>query len=232
MGSMQGSRIPDRARNRNVSRRNALRTLRRRDTVGLLLLGKCESGKTSLVKRWVNGTFNGEYEATIEDFYTKTYRHMGQCVNVGIIDLSGSWDFPAMMDLYLSRVDSVMLVYDTGNLSSISNLTHLYNRLLKVRGENNEVLVSIVGTKVDVTDDRLIEENSVALNEFLKTMNNSWKQITTSAKLNLNINEAFENALNEVVAYMMPNEDTIKRLDKLMKKSEKKEGCLNCCPVQ
>ena len=157
---------------------------------------------------------------------------MGQCVNVGIIDLSGSWDFPAMIDLYLSRVDSVMLVYDTGNLSSISNLSHLYNRLLKVRGENNEVLVSIVGTKVDSTDDRLIEENNVALNEFLKTMNNSWKQITTSAKLNLNINEAFENALNEVVAYMIPNEDTIKRLDKLMKKSEKKEGCLNCCPVQ
>jgi len=113
-----------RARMRNKkSRRNALRTLRRRDTVGLLLLGKCEAGKSALLHRWMKGHFSEQYKPTVEDFHVKPYKHMGQCVNVGVIDMTGSWDFPAMMDLYLSRIDSVVFVYDIGSTDAVTDLT-------------------------------------------------------------------------------------------------------------
>ena len=214
---MQGSRALGR---KNISRRNALRTLRKRDTIGLLLLGKSEVGKTSLVKRWLNDTFAEIYEPSVEDFHVKAYRYMGQCVNVGLIDMTGSWDFPAMMDLYLNRVDSIMFIYDVGNESSVAELSNLYGRMLKIRGENNDVFVTIVGTKIDKYQDLCNGYENNAVDDFIKNADNC-RHILTSARLNLNVTEAFENALNDLVANMVPNEDAIRRLGKLMKENEK-----------
>lgn len=228
---MQTGRQPP-ARRRNKSRRNALRTLRRRDTIGVLLLGKCEVGKTQLVRRWLKGSFNDNYNPTIEDFHVKSYRHMGQCVNVGVIDMTGSWDFSAMMDLYLNRVDTVMFVYDVNNESSIRELDFLYERLVKVRGENHDMLLTVVGTKLDKRQDCGPDNKDEPVHDFVEKLGDNCKHIQTSSKLNLNVKEAFENSLNELIATMIPNEDTIKRLGKLMKKNEKSGSCSNFCFVQ
>ena len=199
------------------SRRNALRTLRRRDTVGLLLLGKCEAGKSALLHRWIKGHFVDQYKPTVEDFHVKSYKHMGQCVNVGVIDMTGSWDFPAMMDLYLSKIDSVMFVYDIGSSNSVTELRNLHERLVKIRGERNDVLITIVGTKMDQNIELNVDYRNDDIDKFLRQINVSdQKHFMTSAKMNLNVNEAFGGALNEFIENMMPNEDAIKRLGKLI----------------
>ena len=224
---MQGNRaLP--LRRKNISRRNALRTLRRRDTVGLMLVGQCEVGKSALVQRWMKDTFSDTYEPTIEDFHVKNYRYMGQSVNVGLIDMTGSWDFSAMMDLYLNRIDSIMFLYDVSNESSVKELSNLYQRLIKVRGENSNILVTVVGTKIDKQQDLCNDYKNSAVDEFVKSIDNC-KHVLTSARLNVNVTDAFENSLNEIVANMIPNEDAIKRLGKLMKKNEKSTSCLKWC---
>ena len=217
-----------RARSRNKSRRNALRTLRRRDTVGLLLFGSCEAGKSALANRWIRSLFTEHYKPTVEDFHVKPYRHMGQCVNVGIIDMSGSWDFAAMIDLYLSRIDSVLFVYDIGaeTSSTIHDLKTLHERLIKVRGEHYEVLLTVVGTKMDRNQD-LDNYRNTEMSNFLRTIDiPDERHVLTSAKLDLNVTEAFENALNEVIENMIPNEDSIKRWGKLIKNNENKSSWL------
>jgi small GTP-binding protein domain len=225
-----------RARMRNKkSRRNALRTLRRRDTVGLLLLGKCEAGKSALLHRWMKGHFSEQYKPTVEDFHVKPYKHMGQCVNVGVIDMTGSWDFPAMMDLYLSRIDSVMFVYDIGSTDAVTDLRQLHERLVKVRGERSNVVLSVVGTKIDRHQDHYDDYRNDEIDKFLRSIDLSeQKHIMTSAKLNLNVSEAFESALNEVIENMIPNEDAIKRLGKLMKKDKTNNWLIQkfcCCRI-
>ena len=218
-----------RRRNNVNSRRNALRTLRKRDSVGLLLVGRCETGKSSLVNRWIRGNYNDHYLPTVEEFNLKSYGYMGQSVNVGVIDMSGSWDFPAMLDLYLSKIDSIMFVYDVNNEVSISEMTLFYQRLLKIRGENHEVFMSVVGTKVDKQQQYDDGIKNDAVERFIKDIGGNAKHTVTSAKLNLNVVEAFEIALNDVVANMTPNEDAIKRLGKLMKRNEKHKFCSTCC---
>ena len=217
------------------SRRNALRTIRRRNTVGLLLLGECKAGKSALLHRWMKGNFIDEYKPTVEDFHVKSYKHMGQCVNVGVIDMTGSWDFPAMMDLYLSKIDSVMFVYDIGSSDAVTELRNLHERLVKVRGERNEVLLTVVGTKIDKHQDHYDDYRNDDIDKFLRQINVSdQKHFMTSAKLNLNVNEAFESALNEVIENMMPNEDAIKRLGKLIEKDKTNHWLIQkfcCCRI-
>ena len=219
------------ARRDSKSRRNALRTLRRRDTVGILMLGACKVGKSALISRWSKHHFFEQYEPTIEEFHVKNYRHLEQRVSVGIIDMTGSWDFPAMIDLYLTRVDSVMFVYDIGCSKSIKNLHFLYERLIKVRGENHELSLSVVGTKIDKYKDVGDDFQNTEIHDFLKRVGCIDKHVLTSAKLDINVNEAFENALNEMISNTVPSEDAIKRLDKLMNKNGNSRGFLKriCC---
>ena len=216
-------------RKRNNTRRNALRTLRRRDTVGLLLFGSCESGKSALVTRWIKGDFNDSYVPTVEDFYVKSYR---QCANVGIIDMSGSGDFAAMTDLYLAKIDSVMFIYDIGadSTQTVNNLKRLHELLIKVRGDSYSVLLTVVGTKIDRNQDRGDNYHNTELAEYLEKIGiPEEKHILTSAKLDRNVEEAFESALNEVVGNMMPSEDRIKRSMKDKKTSNSWIYRLCCC---
>ena len=220
-------------RNRNKSRRNALRTLRRRDTVGMLLFGSCKAGKSALVNRWIKGNFHDTYEPTIEDFHVKPYRHMGQCANVGIIDMTGSGDFAAMVDLYLAKIDSVLFVYDIGadTAQTVNDLKRLHELLIKIRGESYSVSLTVVGTKVDRNQDRDNYRNT-ELADYLKEIDiPEERHILTSAKLDRNVDEAFESALNEVVENMMPSEDSIKRFRKLMKNKETSNSWFHkfCC---
>ncbi|XP_012558922.1 ras-related protein Rap-1A [Hydra vulgaris] len=132
-------------------RRNAIRVSTQKDVILLMLLGKSKVGKTSLVNRWLKDTFTDTYTPTVENFHLKSYNHQNQFINLGIIDLTGSWDFPAMQNLYLSKADSVMFVYEIGNESSIKEMKLLYERFLKVKTSDREVTVSVVGTKYDTT---------------------------------------------------------------------------------
>ena len=92
--------------------------------------------------------------------------------------------------------------------------------LIKIRGESYSVSLTVVGTKVDRNQDRDNYRNT-ELADYLKEIDiPEEKHILTSAKLDRNVDEAFESALNEVVENMMPSEDSIKRFTKLMKNKE------------
>lgn len=218
MQSRRGSFSTRRSRN---NRRNAIRTLHRSDTIGLLLLGECEVGKTCLLRRWIDDTYNEKYTSTVEDFHVKSFSYMGQSANIGIIDMTGSRDFPAMIDLYLNRVDSVMLFYDVGNESSIKELTYLYEKVKTIRDEKNDIFVSVVGTKCDKYDDNFNDEKqSPTIDRILDDLGTKCSHIVTSAKNNINVHEAFEGALNPIVPTMAPTGDNLKRLEKLMNRGE------------
>ena len=132
-------------------RRNAIRVSTQKDAILLMLLGKSKVGKTSLVNRWLKDCYTDAYTPTVENFHLKSYNHQNQFINLGIIDLTGSWDFPAMQSLYLSKADSVMFVYEVGNEGSVKEMRLLYERFLKVKTNDREVIVTVVGTKYDNT---------------------------------------------------------------------------------
>ncbi len=67
----------------------------------LIVAGSARSGKSALVERFLNSTFNDRYLPTIENFHRKTYRIRGELHQLDILDTSGNDPFPAARRLSL-----------------------------------------------------------------------------------------------------------------------------------
>ncbi|TGZ68655.1 hypothetical protein CRM22_004145 [Opisthorchis felineus] len=149
-------------------------------------------GKTSLVLRFVRGTFRETYVPTIEDTYRQVISCNKQVCTLQITDTTGSHQFPAMQRLSMSKGHAFILVYSVTNQSSFEELPHLYNELSIIKREElARVPIMLVGNKIDEGESR---EVSTALG---KALSQKWKCgfMETSAKTNTNVKEVFQELL-------------------------------------
>uniref|UniRef100_H2YV87 Small monomeric GTPase n=1 Tax=Ciona savignyi TaxID=51511 RepID=H2YV87_CIOSA len=95
----------------------------------VVLFGAGGVGKSSLVLRFIKGTFRESYVPTIED----TYRQIVTCdknvCTLQITDTTGSHQFPAMQRLSITRGDAFILVYSVTTRQSIEELTPIYQQV-------------------------------------------------------------------------------------------------------
>ncbi|ULU07030.1 hypothetical protein L3Y34_018661 [Caenorhabditis briggsae] len=150
-------------------------------------------GKSSIVQRFVKGTFNENYVPTIED----TYRQVISCnqknvCTLEITDTTGSHQFPAMQRLSISKGNAFILVYSVGNKQSFAELGPIVEMMKEEKG--NAILstpIMLVGNKKDEESKRDV---GTAAGQKIA---NLWGCgfIETSAKNNENITELFEKLL-------------------------------------
>ena len=62
----------------------------------VVVMGDSYVGKSSIVKRFLSGTFVTHYVATVEDLYSQDFEVGGTCLKVDILDTAGDAQFPAM----------------------------------------------------------------------------------------------------------------------------------------
>lgn len=67
----------------------------------LVVLGSTQTGKTCIVNRFLNGTFDDCYLPTIENFHRKLYKIHSEFYQLDILDTSGNDPFPAARRLSL-----------------------------------------------------------------------------------------------------------------------------------
>jgi len=182
---------------RNMTRkRTALKSLKRKDTVGIILLGDVNVGKSALIRRWMNDEFPTDYVATVEDFFMKTVVSLNQRINVTIIDIAGGRQFPSMDDLYMKKSDVVMLVYEVGNDKSVKSLKRYYECACEAM-KGRKVNYVVVGTKDDLheSDTKQIDE----IHDIFEGLLDLPAHFMTSAKNGCNVSELFESAIKEMV---------------------------------
>ncbi|CAJ0963161.1 unnamed protein product, partial [Mesorhabditis belari] len=108
-------------------------------------------GKSSIVQRFVNGTFSDNYVPTIED----TYRQVISCnqknvCTLQITDTTGSHQFPAMQRLSMSKGHAFILIYSVTSRQSLEELGPIVKMLMEVKGSSiAEVPIMLVGNKKD-----------------------------------------------------------------------------------
>ena len=153
----------------------------------VLLLGNSDVGKSSLILRYVDQVWSDTFVPTIGvDFKVKTLEIDNKQIKMQIWDTAGQERFRNVISSYFRGSHGIFLIYDITNRDSFKNLENWLIEIEKNASQN--VLKILIGNKSDLVDDREIktEEGQAFANR------NGMKFIETSAKMNTNVNEAFE----------------------------------------
>ncbi|MFX1500172.1 MAG: Rab family GTPase [Promethearchaeota archaeon] len=160
-----------------------------------VILGDIDTGKTTLVRRFITNIFNPDCMSTIGiDFQTKDYKLDGSELKLMIWDFAGQERFRYMFPKYLYGALGGILMYDITNYSSFSHI----GKLLSLIQETNQSLpILLIGSKLDLEDFREVPKEvgwrvakSMCLNGFIecssKTGENIKLVLETLMRLTLN----------------------------------------------
>lgn len=158
-----------------------------------VILGDHEVGKTSIIRRFVEGTFSELYRATIGlNILSHTFEFFGNEIGVTLYDLGAQKFFKRFRKTYYSGAQAAFIVFDLSNRGSFDNVTNWYEELREFVPDV-DVPIVLVGNKSD-----LKEERNVSYQEGVKLANTlSEKErikisyIETSALTGENVEDAF-----------------------------------------
>lgn len=141
-------------------------------------------GKSSLLLRFADNTFNGNYITTIGvDFKIRTVDLDGERVKLQIWDTAGQERFRTITSTYYRGTHGVIVVYDVTSGDSFANV----KRWLHEIEHNCDVVVNriLVGNKNDAPNQKVV------LTEDAQRFANQMgiKLFETSAKNNTNVEE-------------------------------------------
>jgi DIRAS family GTP-binding Ras-like protein 2 len=159
----------------------------------VVVFGAGGVGKSSLVLRFVKGTFRESYIPTIEDTYRQVISCNKNICTLQITDTTGSHQFPAMQRLSISKGHAFILVYSVTSRQSLEELRPIWDVIREMKGADLATIpVMLVGNKCDEMENR---EVATAEGE---TEASRWgcNFMETSAKTNHNVKELFQELLN------------------------------------
>lgn len=166
----------------------------KKSQVRLVFLGAAGVGKTSLIRRFLQNTFEPKHRRTVEELHSKEYEVSGITIKVEILDTSGSYSFPAMRKLSIQNSDAFALVYAVDDAESFECVKTLHGEILELKEDKLPPIV-VVGNKAETGGVRqVLPEDVLSLVEL--DWNNRF--LEASAKENENVMEVFRELLQQV----------------------------------
>lgn len=150
------------------------------------LLGDFAVGKTSLVRRFVQGRFDDRYLSTIGvKISRKSVLRPTHKLNLLLWDLAGGDSYHDTESGYLRGAAGALIVCD---LTRKDTLTVMDSYTQQIRAFNPQAAVVFVGNKVDLADQRIITDEQ--LNAIARR--HGTVSFLSSAKTGENVDNAFE----------------------------------------
>ena len=188
----------------------------------IILVGNSSVGKSSLISKYEKRVFQDNYLSTVGmDMASKEININNKKINLKIIDTCGQERYKSIATNYYRKADGIMFVFDVTNEISFEEVK---TWLLNVDNINNNCQKILVGNKIDLENNRII--NKERMENKAKELN--MKYYETSAKTGQNVEEAF----TELVNLLLNNNKNGKQGNKnieLDHKDNKKNIKLNCC---
>ncbi|XP_030365682.1 ras-related protein Rab-8A isoform X1 [Strigops habroptila] len=163
----------------------------------LLLIGDSGVGKTCALFRFSEDAFNATFISTIGiDFKIRTIELDGKKIKLQIWDTAGQERFRTITTAYYRGAMGIMLVYDITNEKSFENIRNWVRNIKEHASPDVEKM--ILGNKCDANDKRQVSREQgekLAASFGIKFME-------TSAKANINIENAFFTLARDIKAKM------------------------------
>ena len=89
----------------------------------LIVVGNQGTGKSCILNRFVNETFEENYQATIGlDFQSKNITIHDQDVRLIIYDTAGQEKFRSLIPMYIREAQIILLIYDISDKGSFDSM--------------------------------------------------------------------------------------------------------------
>jgi small GTP-binding protein len=183
--------------------------------------GESAVGKSCLLNRFVNETFNPEHEITPTcEILEKTITMGKRTFYLKLWDTAGQERLYAITKQYYQGLQGLILVYDQTNRESFTKLSNWHE---KINAELNleKIGIVIVANKSDLENKQVQVEEGKKFAEEVKA-----PFIETSAAKNINVEKCFDILVKEVIK-KNPEFDKYKKDTVLLgkDKAKSKGGC-------
>ena len=126
----------------------------------IIFIGDAEVGKTAIIYRIIDNSFNGPYEPTIGvDFLTKNITFRGTNIKLQLWDTCGQEKYRGLIPSYIRNTSIVFIIYDVSSKSSFDNIPNWINFIRNI--ENNTLV--LCGNKIDLSEREVKKEEGEAL---------------------------------------------------------------------
>lgn len=157
----------------------------------IILAGEGAVGKTTLINRFVTGSFSTDYKATIGvAIFSKLLEIDGAEVSLQIWDIAGQTLFRNLRTRFFQNAKGALLVYD---LTVPSTLANLHKWISDIKNVTDEIPFVLIGNKVDLT-----ELKSITTDEIDKFLKEHQRDISTHFLTSALSGENVEKAFHEI----------------------------------
>lgn len=198
-----------------------------------IILGNAGVGKTTLLYKYLYGTYMTNISSTIGVNYVSKKLSISDNIKIKlqIWDTAGQERFRSIIRSYFRNVSGCIIAYDTTNIESFKNCSYWIQEIIN---ENPQVKILLLGTKNDLIHSRKVSFQTGK--EFSDQHNILFFE--TSSKAEQNICHVFESlAILIYDAFVKNNFQTMSGItDKIVEKQfenerQKRESIIKCCQL-
>ncbi|GMH46510.1 hypothetical protein TrRE_jg4153 [Triparma retinervis] len=192
------------------------------------MLGDSGVGKTSLMSRWTEDTFNDNMIGTLGvDFKMKQIMIEGASVQVQVWDTAGQERFRKITRAYYKNAHGIILVYDTVSRETFENISYWMESIQENSGDG--VQVAVVGNKIDLRASAPPDSKEVVSTEEATSILDSHGDgdaisfFEASAKNRTGVDSAFIDVISKIVRQQLDYESLMTEGNDEVAKGKKKK---------
>ncbi|KNC75605.1 septum-promoting GTP-binding protein 1 [Sphaeroforma arctica JP610] len=130
------------------------------------MLGDAQTGKTTLMVKYVEGSFDEDYIQTLGvNFMEKSITIQQTEITFAIWDLGGQREFINMLPLVCNDAVAILFIFDLSRKQTLNSIKEWYRQ---ARGFNKTAIPFLVGTKYDVYNELSQKEQQDIYNRAKK----------------------------------------------------------------
>jgi Ras-related protein Rab-18 len=165
--------------------------------VKLLFVGDSFVGKSSILLRFTEGTFEPDHQCTIGvDFKVHLMTWNQLRLNVTIWDTAGQEKFRSLTTSYYRGAHGIILVYDITNRDTFLNIGKVWLEEIELYATTKNIVKCLVGNKLDQEDRRAVPVKEAQ--EFADRHHMLF--VECSSKTGVGVNEVFNKLISKIVS--------------------------------